>query len=117
MPVRFRRAEIAETMIPHVAAVDEHLGAYLTLTPDLMREHARRVDARIAAGESLPLAGVPAAIKDNMCLLGTRTTCASKILEQWVAPYTATAVERLARRRRAADRQDEHGRVRHGQLG
>ena len=51
-------AEIAETMIPHVGAVDEHLGAYLTLTPDLMREHARRVDARIAAGEQLPLAGV-----------------------------------------------------------
>ncbi|MGA2392255.1 MAG: Asp-tRNA(Asn)/Glu-tRNA(Gln) amidotransferase subunit GatA [Candidatus Lustribacter sp.] len=88
-------AEIAETMIPHVRAVDEHLGAYLTLTPDLMREHARRVDARIAAGESLPLAGVPAAIKDNMCLAGTRTTCASKILADWVAPYTATAVARL----------------------
>jgi len=87
--------EIAETMIPHVAAVDEHLGAYLTLTPELMREHARRVDARIAAGETLPLAGVPAAIKDNMCLLGTRTTCASKILEHWIAPYTGTAVERL----------------------
>jgi aspartyl-tRNA(Asn)/glutamyl-tRNA(Gln) amidotransferase subunit A len=87
--------EIAETMIPHVAAVDEHLGAYLTLTPDLMRESARKVDARIAAGESLPLAGVPTAIKDNMCLLGTRTTCGSKILEHWIAPYTATAVERL----------------------
>ena len=87
--------EIAEAMIPHVAAVDEQLGAYLTLTPELMREHARRVDARIAAGESLPLAGVPAAIKDNMCLLGTRTTCASKILEHWIAPYTGTAVARL----------------------
>ena len=87
--------EIAETMIPHVAGVDERLGAYLTLTPELMREHARRVDARIAAGESLPLAGVPAAIKDNMCLLGTRTTCASKILEHWIAPYTGTAVQRL----------------------
>jgi aspartyl-tRNA(Asn)/glutamyl-tRNA(Gln) amidotransferase subunit A len=87
--------EIAETMIPHAAAVDEHLGAYLTFTPDLMRERARRVDARVAAGEVLPLAGVPAAIKDNMCLLGTRTTCGSKILEQWIAPYTATAVERL----------------------
>jgi len=88
-------AEIAETLIPHVAAVDEHLGAYLTLTPDLMRESARKVDARIAAGESLPLAGVPAAIKDNMCLTGTRTTCASKILEHWIAPYTGTAVARL----------------------
>jgi aspartyl-tRNA(Asn)/glutamyl-tRNA(Gln) amidotransferase subunit A len=88
-------AEIAETMIPHVAAVDEYVGAYLTLTPELMREHAARVDARVAAGESLPLAGVPVAIKDNMCLTGTRTTCASKILEHWIAPYTGTAVARL----------------------
>jgi aspartyl-tRNA(Asn)/glutamyl-tRNA(Gln) amidotransferase subunit A len=87
--------EIAETMIPHVVSVDEYLGAYLTLTPELMRESARKVDARLAAGESLPLAGVPAAVKDNMCLLGTRTTCASKILEQWIAPYTGTAVARL----------------------
>jgi aspartyl-tRNA(Asn)/glutamyl-tRNA(Gln) amidotransferase subunit A len=88
-------AEIAETMIPYVAAADEQIGAYLTLTPELMREHAARVDARVAAGETLPLAGVPVAIKDNMCLTGTRTTCASKILEHWVAPYTGTAVERL----------------------
>jgi aspartyl-tRNA(Asn)/glutamyl-tRNA(Gln) amidotransferase subunit A len=87
--------EIAEAMIPHVAAVDEHLGAYLTLTPDLMREAARKTDARIAAGERPLLAGVPTAIKDNMALLGTRTTCASKILEHWIAPYTGTAVQRL----------------------
>jgi aspartyl-tRNA(Asn)/glutamyl-tRNA(Gln) amidotransferase subunit A len=86
---------VAEAMIPHVAAADARIGAYLTLTPELMLEQARRVDARIAAGERLPLAGVPAAIKDNMCLTGTRTTCASRILERWVAPYTGTAVQRL----------------------
>jgi aspartyl-tRNA(Asn)/glutamyl-tRNA(Gln) amidotransferase subunit A len=88
-------AEIAEAMIPHVAAVDEHIGAYLTPTPELMRSHAAEVDRRVAAGETLPLAGVPVAIKDNLCVTGTRTTCASKILEGWVAPYTATAVARL----------------------
>jgi len=87
--------EIAETMIPHAAEHDRRVGAYLTLTPDLMREHARAVDARVAAGETLPLAGVPVAIKDNMCLRGTRTTCGSKILEHWIAPYTGTAVDRL----------------------
>jgi len=87
--------EIAEAMIAQVARVDGELGAYLTTTPELMREHAARVDARIAAGERLPLAGVPIAIKDNMCVRGTRTTCGSKILENWVAPYTATAVQRL----------------------
>ena len=88
-------AEVAEAYIPHAQTTDREIGAYLTLTPELMREHAARVDARVAAGESLPLAGVPIAIKDNMALRGTRTTCGSKILENWIAPYTGTAVERL----------------------
>ncbi len=87
--------EIADAVSPHVARVDAELAAYLELTPELMRAHAERVDARIAAGESLPLAGVPVAIKDNMCLIGTHTTAGSKILENFVAPYTATAVQRL----------------------
>ncbi|MBV8579606.1 MAG: Asp-tRNA(Asn)/Glu-tRNA(Gln) amidotransferase subunit GatA [Candidatus Eremiobacteraeota bacterium] len=88
-------AEIAEALIPHAARADAQLAAYLELTPELMRAQARRVDERVAAGESLPLAGVPLAIKDNMCVLGTRTTAGSKILENFVAPYTATAVQRL----------------------
>ncbi len=92
---RTAAAEVAEALIPHAAAVDKRLGAYLQLTPELMREHARRVDARVAAGETLPLAGVPVALKDNMCVEGTRTTAGSKILERFVAPYTATAVRRL----------------------
>jgi len=87
--------EVAEALIPRAERVDAQLGAYLQRTPELMREHARRVDARVASGESLPLAGVPVAIKDNMCLTGTRTTAGSKILEGFVAPYTATAVQRL----------------------
>jgi aspartyl-tRNA(Asn)/glutamyl-tRNA(Gln) amidotransferase subunit A len=88
-------ADVAETVIPHVARIDAQVDAYLQLTPELMRAQARRVDARIAAGERLPLAGVPVAIKDNMCLDGTRTTAGSKILGNFVAPYTATAVQRL----------------------
>jgi aspartyl-tRNA(Asn)/glutamyl-tRNA(Gln) amidotransferase subunit A len=87
--------EIAEALIPHAERVDARLSAYLQLTPELMRAHARRVDERVAAGEALPLAGVPVAIKDNMCLAGTVTTAGSKILETFVAPYTATAVQRL----------------------
>ena len=88
-------AEIAETLIPHAGRIDAELLAYRELTPELTRAHARRVDERVAAGERLPLAGVPVAIKDNMCLTGTRTTAGSKILEGFVAPYTATAVQRL----------------------
>ena len=87
--------ERARAMAERVAERDAAVGAYLSVTNDLARAHAERVDARIAAGERLPLAGVPLAIKDNMCLTGTVTTCASKILADWVAPYTATAVARL----------------------
>jgi aspartyl-tRNA(Asn)/glutamyl-tRNA(Gln) amidotransferase subunit A len=88
-------AEVAEALIPHVAQRDASIGAYLQLTPELMRAHAKRVDERVAAGEKLPLAGVPVAIKDNMNLAGTRTTAGSKILENFTSPYTATAVQKL----------------------
>ncbi|MBV9438728.1 MAG: Asp-tRNA(Asn)/Glu-tRNA(Gln) amidotransferase subunit GatA [Candidatus Eremiobacteraeota bacterium] len=87
--------EIAEALLPYVERSDRALGAYLTRTPELLCDYAARVDARVAAGERLALAGVPLAVKDNMCLAGTRTTAGSKILENFVAPYTATAVQRL----------------------
>jgi aspartyl-tRNA(Asn)/glutamyl-tRNA(Gln) amidotransferase subunit A len=88
-------SEIAEAAIARLHERDPHVGAFLTPTEELTREQARRVDARVAAGERPALAGVPAALKDNLCVSGTRTTCASKILEQWIAPYDATAVRRL----------------------
>jgi aspartyl-tRNA(Asn)/glutamyl-tRNA(Gln) amidotransferase subunit A len=87
--------DVANAVLAHIDAVDARVGAYLTVLGDLARERARAVDARVAAGEHLPLAGVPLAVKDNMCLTGTRTTAGSKILEHWTAPYTATAVQRL----------------------
>ena len=87
--------ELASAMHARIGERDGAVGAYLSETADLARAHAERVDARVAAGEHLPLAGVPLAIKDNMCVTGTVTTCASKILEHWVSPYTATAVQRL----------------------
>ncbi|MBV8602991.1 MAG: Asp-tRNA(Asn)/Glu-tRNA(Gln) amidotransferase subunit GatA [Candidatus Eremiobacteraeota bacterium] len=87
--------EVVEEALEHAGRIDGEVGAFLTMTAELAREHARRVDGRIARGEKLPLAGVPLAVKDNMCLRGTRTTCASKILADWIAPYTATAVQRI----------------------
>ena len=87
--------ERAAAMHARIGERDGAVGAYLSVTAELALAHAQRVDARVAAGERLPLAGVPLAIKDNMCLTGTVTTCASKILEHWVSPYTATAVARL----------------------
>ncbi|MBV8067177.1 MAG: Asp-tRNA(Asn)/Glu-tRNA(Gln) amidotransferase subunit GatA [Candidatus Eremiobacteraeota bacterium] len=88
-------AEIIEDTLAHVDSIDGTVGAYLTVLADVARAQAVRVDERVRNGERLPLAGVPLAVKDNMCLEGTRTTCGSKILERWIAPYTATAVARM----------------------
>jgi aspartyl-tRNA(Asn)/glutamyl-tRNA(Gln) amidotransferase subunit A len=92
---RISAAEVAEATLAQVEAVDGAIGSYLTVLADLARSRAARVDERIRGGEQLALAGVPLAVKDNMCLDGTRTTCGSKILERWIAPYTATAVARM----------------------
>ncbi len=88
-------AEVTQAALARIRARDDALGAFLSVLDDLALECARSVDRRLAAGESLALAGVPLAVKDNMCLTSTRSTCGSKILEQWIAPYTATAVQRL----------------------
>jgi len=71
------------------------LGAFVHVGRDRALADARAVDARIAAGELLPLAGVPVAVKDNLCTEGLETSCASKMLGGFVATYEATAVSRL----------------------
>ena len=71
------------------------LGAFVHVDRDRALADARSVDARVAAGELLPLAGVPVAVKDNLCTEGLETSCASKMLGGFVATYEATAVSRL----------------------
>src|SRR6202022_3290666 len=72
------------------------LNAHLTLSEERAYAQAFRVDALISAGKPLPpLAGVPVAVKDVISTRGVRTTCGSKILENYVPPYDATAVQRL----------------------
>ncbi|WP_216319225.1 Asp-tRNA(Asn)/Glu-tRNA(Gln) amidotransferase subunit GatA [Deinococcus aestuarii] len=71
------------------------LNALISLN-DRADEQAGRVQARLEAGETLPLAGVPVVVKDNLNVTGTRTTCGSRILATYVSPYDATAVERLS---------------------
>ena len=90
--------ELAGEFYRRIEEQNPTLNAYLTLSPERAYAQADRVDAAIARGGSLPaLAGVPIAIKDVISTSGTRTTCGSKILENYVPPYDATAVERLDR--------------------
>jgi aspartyl-tRNA(Asn)/glutamyl-tRNA(Gln) amidotransferase subunit A len=94
--------ELTEAVLERIAAVDNRVRAYLTLTPEFALERARLADARWAAwrrdgGEPPPaLLGIPLAIKDVICLEGVPTTCGSRILENFIPPYSATVVEKLA---------------------
>ena len=75
---------------------DGEIGAYLTLLKESALREAHEVDERIRRGEQTDLlAGIPCAIKDNMCVTGVRTTAASKILDNYIAPYDATVVGKL----------------------
>ena len=90
--------ELAAQFYTRIDSRNTELNAFLTLSHERAYAQADRIDAAIARGETLPsLAGVPVAIKDVLSTRGIRTTCASKILESYVPPYDATAVERLDR--------------------
>ena len=90
--------EIAEAHFARIEERDREVRAYLSLCPERALAQAKKVDAAIAAGEELaPLAGVPIAVKNVIMTRGAHTTCASRILENFIAPYDATAVERLER--------------------
>lgn len=88
--------EIAAEFYSRIEKRNPELNAFLTLSPERAYAQADRIDAMRAKGTALPsLAGVPVAIKDVISTRGIRTTCASRILENYVPPYDATAVERL----------------------
>src|SRR5487761_823594 len=88
--------ELAAEFYARIEKKNPELNAFLALSPERAYVQADRIDAMRARGEALPaLAGVPVAVKDVISTRGIRTTCASKILENYIPPYDATAVERL----------------------
>jgi aspartyl-tRNA(Asn)/glutamyl-tRNA(Gln) amidotransferase subunit A len=92
----FSAVEIAKFHINAIKAADKEIGAFLTVCDDEALAQARAIDRKISEGRPVgKLAGVPVAIKDNICTDGIRTTCASKALEDFIPPYNATVVEKL----------------------
>jgi aspartyl-tRNA(Asn)/glutamyl-tRNA(Gln) amidotransferase subunit A len=88
--------EITRHFLERIDRANGALNAFITVTPERAMEAARRADLSIARGEGGPLTGVPVAHKDIYCTDGVLTTCGSRMLSNFVAPYDATVVERLA---------------------
>ncbi|MEM7272395.1 MAG: Asp-tRNA(Asn)/Glu-tRNA(Gln) amidotransferase subunit GatA [Actinomycetota bacterium] len=90
-------AEVLDEHLARIDASDADVHAFNTVTADAARARAAEIDRAVAGGQDPgPLAGVPIALKDNMCTRGVPTTCSSRILDGWVPPYDATVVTRLA---------------------
>lgn len=88
--------EATQAYLKRIDEKNGEIGAYITITPDLAMRAAKESDERRRQGKARsPMDGVPIGIKDNICTKGTRTTCASKILENFIPPYDAGVVERL----------------------
>jgi aspartyl-tRNA(Asn)/glutamyl-tRNA(Gln) amidotransferase subunit A len=93
---KFSSEELTRNLLARIARLDPQLNSFITVTEDLAITQAQAADARRAAGETGPLLGAPLAHKDLFCTKGIRTSCASKMLDNFKAPYDATVVARLA---------------------
>ncbi len=87
--------ELTRAALGRISSVDGKVRAFVNVCEEQALQQARAADERLKNGNSTPLTGVPALIKDNMCTNGVRTTCSSKMLENFVPPYDATVVEML----------------------
>ena len=88
-------AELCGEYFKRIEAFDPQLLSYITVTKEKAVKDAENAQKLIDAGKSAPLTGIPLAIKDNICIDGVRTTCASKMLENFIPPYNATVIEKL----------------------
>ena len=91
--------ELTEEYFGNIRKRDSEIGAYITLCEGRAYEQADAAQKLIDSGEAAPLTGIPFAVKDNICTKGIRTTCGSKMLEDFVPPYDAAVIERLCEQR------------------
>jgi aspartyl-tRNA(Asn)/glutamyl-tRNA(Gln) amidotransferase subunit A len=87
--------ELTQAVLDRIEAVEEQVDAFITISAESALEQARLADKKISEGKISPLTGIPLAIKDLICTQGTLTTCASKILDNFVPPYDATVIKKL----------------------
>jgi aspartyl-tRNA(Asn)/glutamyl-tRNA(Gln) amidotransferase subunit A len=87
--------ELTQAVLDRIGQVESRVNAFVTVTHDVALAQARKADERIASGDARPLTGVPMQLKDNMITKGIRTTCSSRMLENFVPPYDATVTVRL----------------------
>ncbi len=87
--------DLTRMYLDRINLLDGKVESYLSVTEDMAMENAQQAQNIIDSGKSSLLTGIPISIKDNICIEGTKTTCASKMLEDFVSPYTATAVNKL----------------------
>ena len=87
--------ELTKASLAHLAKVEDKVRACVTISKEAALEQAKEADKAISSGKIKPLTGIPSLIKDVMCTKGIKTTCSSKILENFVPPYDATVIEKL----------------------
>lgn len=87
--------ELVETYIGRIKSVDSEVKSFITVTEEQALKQAELAQEKIDKGEASALCGIPVAIKDNICTEGVKTTCASKMLENFIPPYNATVMEKL----------------------
>ena len=88
--------ELTQSYLDRIAKYDDTIQSYITVTAERALADAAAAQKKIDAGNAGVLCGIPMAIKDNICTDGIKTTCASKMLEDFIPPYNATVMEKLA---------------------